>query len=203
MVRAADHLESPTVYRPAVISGDSNTGYTSTYHGLYLYLRLMALVVPRQPIGEDGLRHTPIRLPMSGDEPRNVVPVDWVAEVMTHLLNTPEARGGTYHLAPEVPLTPRAIIDACYKYFHSTGVQYVGQDYRHDPSDMSEFERLLLENITVYDAYTATDPVFDRTNLKRFASHLPCPTIDEATLHRYLTFAEEDRWGRKHQTDPQ
>ena len=85
LVRGPDGLESVTVYRPAVISGDSKTGYTSTYHGLYLYLRLMAMAVPMQPAGEDGIRGTPIRLPMSGDEPRNVVPVDWVADVITHL----------------------------------------------------------------------------------------------------------------------
>ena len=52
LVRGPDGLESVTVYRPAVISGDSKTGYTSTYHGLYLYLRLMAMAVPMQPAGE-------------------------------------------------------------------------------------------------------------------------------------------------------
>lgn len=196
-VRGPDGLESVTVYRPAVISGDSKTGYTSTYHGLYLYLRLMAMAVPMQPAGEDGIRGTPIRLPMSGDEPRNVVPVDWVADVITHLLATPEAHGGTYHLAPDRPLTPRDIIDACCRYFNSTGVEYVGPGYRHDPSDMSDFERLLLENITIYDDYSSTDPLFDTSNLKRFAGHLPCPAIDAAMLQRYLEFAEEDRWGRR------
>jgi hypothetical protein len=70
------------------------------------------MAVPMQPVDADGVRHTPIRLPMSGDEPRNVVPVDWVSAVMTHLLGTSAVHGGTYHIAPDDPLTPRRIIDA-------------------------------------------------------------------------------------------
>ena len=46
MVHAADCFETTTVYRPGVIVGDSETGYTSMYHGLFLYLRLIAMLVP-------------------------------------------------------------------------------------------------------------------------------------------------------------
>ena len=70
LVRQATHFSSKTIYRPAVIVGDSRTGYTSTYHGLYLYLRLMATLVPQLPRNADGIVETPIRLPLNGDEPR-------------------------------------------------------------------------------------------------------------------------------------
>ncbi len=80
LVREAKFIDQLTVYRPAVISGDSKTGYTNTYHGLYLYLRIMSILVPRQPIGPDGLRNTPLRVAQTGEERRNVVPVDWVSK---------------------------------------------------------------------------------------------------------------------------
>src|SRR5947209_5873772 len=38
LVRGADFLDQATVYRPAIIVGDSRSGYTTTYHGLYCYL---------------------------------------------------------------------------------------------------------------------------------------------------------------------
>ena len=38
MVRQAPFLDQPTIYRPAVIAGDSVTGYTNTYHGLFYFL---------------------------------------------------------------------------------------------------------------------------------------------------------------------
>ena len=196
LVRQAKFIDQLTVYRPAVISGDSETGYTNTYHGLYLYLRLMAMLVPQQKLDEHGRRYTPIRLPMTGDEPRNVVPVEWVSEVITHLLQTPESHGRTFNLAPEQCLTPREIIDAGYSYFQSTGVQYVG-DEPIDPATYNRFEAEFLPSIGLYDNYKSTDPVFDRTNLKRFAGHVPCPIIDEDVLHRYMRYGEQDRWGKR------
>ena len=33
LVRAADWLDPPTIYRPSIIVGDSRTGYTATFHG--------------------------------------------------------------------------------------------------------------------------------------------------------------------------
>lgn len=198
LVRQADFLDQLTVYRPTVISGDSRTGYTNTYHGLHLYLRLMAILVPQQELNELGRRFTPIRLPMTGDERRNVVPVDWVSEVITHLFQTPEAHGHTFHLAPGKCLTPRAIIDAGCSYFNSTGVEYVG-DKPVDPATLSSFETKFLPSIGMYDNYEATDPTFDYTNLQSFAGHLPCPEIDESVLHQYIRFGEEDRWGKRRQ----
>ncbi|MCA9203818.1 MAG: SDR family oxidoreductase, partial [Planctomycetales bacterium] len=112
LVRQADFLDCLTVYRPAVIAGDSITGYTNTYHGLYMYLKLMSVLVWNTEPGPDGVRDTPVRLEMTGDEPRNIVPVDWVSEAMCRLFTTPAAHGDTYHLAPVNPITPRQIIEA-------------------------------------------------------------------------------------------
>ena len=46
IVRAAGFPESPTFFRPAIIVGDSRTSYTSTYHGFYTPLRVMASFMP-------------------------------------------------------------------------------------------------------------------------------------------------------------
>jgi thioester reductase-like protein len=196
LVRQADFLDQLTVYRPAVIAGDSRTGYTNTYHGIYLYLRLMALIVPRQPAGPDGTRITRLRLPMTGEERRNVIPIDWVSRVMTHLLLQPAAHGRTFHLAPDQCLTPSEVINAGYRYFNSTGVEYVG--YRAiDPATYNAFEAEILPGFAMYHNYESTDPHFDCRNLKEFAGQLPCPKIDEAMLHTYLQYGEEDRWGKR------
>ena len=40
LVRDFPEFDSLTVFRPVVITGDSITGYTSTYHGTYLYMKL-------------------------------------------------------------------------------------------------------------------------------------------------------------------
>lgn len=197
LVREASCFQSTTIYRPAVITADSKTGYTNTYHGLHLYLRLMALLIPEVEPDENGIRHTSIRLPMTGEEQRNVVTVDWVSKVMTKLFLNPEAHGKTFHLAPTKKLTPKLVIDSCYNYFNSTGVQYVGPEDLDNP--IGKFERDFLSNVGVYTSYDKVDPVFDTTNLKAFAGELVCPEIDEKMIWRFLKFGEGDKWGkRKH-----
>lgn len=196
LVRSNRHIQNLTVYRPAVISGDSQTGYTNTYHGIYLYLRLMSLLVPRQPLGPDGKRVTQLRLPMTGEERRNVIPVDWVSKVITKLYSTAEAHGRTFHLAPETCLTPKLLIDAGYSYFGSTGVEYIG-DQKIDPSTYNAFEAEILPSFTMYSNYERTDPTFDCTNTKTYAPELPCPIIDETMIHTYMRYGEEDRWGKR------
>ena len=55
MVREADFLEPPTVYRPSIIIGDSRTGMTTTYHGYYAALQLAHTLVKAHPPNETGL----------------------------------------------------------------------------------------------------------------------------------------------------
>jgi len=201
LVREDPYLDSLTVYRPAVISGDSVNGYTNTYHGIYLYLRLMCMLVPQQELDEHGRRYTPIRVPMTGEEKRNVFPVDWVSRVLARLFQTPAAHGRTYHLSPERCLTPREGIEAAYEYFNSTGLQFVGYE-PIEPDPSNRFETEILANLAMYEDYESTDPTFDRTNLLEFAADLPCPEIDRAMLRRYMEHGEADRWGKRRDPKP-
>lgn len=195
-VRSAPFLDQLTVYRPAVIAGDSTTGYTSTYHGLYMYLQLIAVINRNTEPDEHGVRHTNMRLNMTGDEPRNIVPVDWVSEAITSIFGNPDLHGKTYHLSPVHRLTPREIIEAGYRYFNSTGVEYCGAELTIDQA-VSAAERAAHENKSMYEAYEHSDPVFDTTNLQRALPDTPCPVIDQAMLHRFWKYGEEDRWGRR------
>ena len=195
LVRAADHIDSLTVYRPVVLSGDSQTGFTSTYHGLYVYLRLFSMFVPEQSRDEHGRILTPVKVPLQGDEPRNVVPVDWVSNVFCELFGNPEAHGRTYHMAPDRCLTPSEVIEACYDYFNSHGVEFCGDDIPDDHRH-PEFAERIFDNIAIYQQYESNDPQFDTANLKRFAN-IACPPIDATTIHRYLDFGNADNWGKR------
>ena len=193
-VRAATGFASTTIYRPAVIVGDSKTGYTSTYHGIFLYLRLMTMLVPLQQRNANGQIETPIELPMDGDEPRNLVPIDWVSKVISHLVLTPEARGRTYHLTPDRCTTVHEIVSYCYRYFNSTGVTFAGADA--EISADNEFAKAFFENAEIYASYTINDPQFCKANVNQFAGHLPCPAINEAMIIRFLEFGKQNNWGK-------
>ena len=68
-----------------------------------------------------------------------------------------------------------------------------GGSVDRDAAHFSRSKRML----ETYEAYGTGDPSFDRRNLDRFAGDVHCPPLDEATLHRYLAFAEADGWGHR------
>lgn len=200
LVNEAEDIESRTIYRPAVIVGDSGTGYTASYHGLFLYLRLIATLIPLQQRNEHGVIETPVRMPINGDEPRNLVPVDWVAEVIAHLFLNPESHGQTYHLTPDDCPTARQLTQYCCDYYNTQGVEFVGPNAGREPN--SQFSERYFENATMYEEYETNDPEFDKTNLIRHAGHLPCPEVSREMVYRFIEFGKKDRWGKRRQPIP-
>ena len=199
LVRAASFLRQPTFYRPAVIVGDSRTGATTTYHGLMAMLQLMTVIVRSLPVDEAGFRKVSLRLAMTGDERRNMIPVDWVAEVIARLIGNPAARGQTIHLAPDHPITIRQIIDFTSSYLNSGGLEFCGPN---KPDELNDTESFAYGGKGLYEAYEQTDPVFETGTLKRLIPDLPCPVIDEAMIHRFLTYGDADRWGKRKRPSP-
>ncbi|MGI9519021.1 MAG: SDR family oxidoreductase [Pirellulaceae bacterium] len=195
LVRQSTAFDKVTIYRPVAISGDSVTGYTSSYHGIYVYLRLISLLVPQHERDANGNLYLPVQIPMTADTPRNVVTVDWVSDVFCSLFLNPEAHGRTYHLAPVQRITPRELIASLVKYYRATGVEFREEGVEAD-HEQPAFAQTILDNITVYQQYESTDPEFDTTNMREFAGHIPCPVIDSDSIHRYLDFGIADQWGK-------
>ncbi len=195
-IRAATDILHRTIYRPTIITADSQTGFTNTYFGIMWYLKLLAVLVPQQPLDANGVRQTPIEMPVSGDEPHNLVPVDWVSIVITNLIRNPAARGQTFHLASPHSLTMRDALDVCYEHFGSNGVRFVGGD-QEAHNENSTFAQDFFESSRNYRDYDRFTPEFDRTNLELLAGHLPCPRIDREMVRRFLEFGERDCWGKR------
>src|SRR5262249_25344797 len=128
LVRSATFLDSLTVYRPATIVGDSRTGYTSSYHGLYSYLQFAWILRPYANLQGAGRWYVPLRLNVTGDEGRNLIPVDWVSAVATRLVLNRRHHGRTYHLTPLKPVTAREIEEAMSSHFGYYGPKFVGPD---------------------------------------------------------------------------
>jgi nucleoside-diphosphate-sugar epimerase len=90
-----------TIFRPAIVVGDSTTGETDKFDGPYFVLRALR----RLP------RYTLMTRIGAGTEPVNLVPVDFVVSAMTHLLDADAHAGTVFHLTDPRPLTARALLD--------------------------------------------------------------------------------------------
>jgi len=85
-----------TIYRPAIVVGDSKTGETQKFDGPYYVLRF---------IDASTRRHLPVPNIGRGVVPFNVVPVDFIVDSMVALAKEPKAVGETVHLCDPSPLS--------------------------------------------------------------------------------------------------
>ncbi|MDQ3178959.1 MAG: SDR family oxidoreductase [Acidobacteriota bacterium] len=91
-----------TIFRPSVVVGDSQTGETAKYDGIYYlihYLRKAPNLLRFVNVGNKDVR-------------LNLVPVDFVVEAMTVLAKDKSAVGKTIALADPNPLTTEELFDA-------------------------------------------------------------------------------------------
>jgi thioester reductase-like protein len=173
-----------TVYRPSVIVGDSVTGYTSSYTGLYKFLGLAGRLARG---GELTLR-----MPLSGDEACDLVPVDWVSRAVVELLGQPP--GPTYHLTARPPTPARAVLDAAAEGLGLRGMTFVGPEGVTAPSRLEE---AFLDGVAEYMPYLGGTPAFDCRNTEAALPHLAPPAVDGPMLRRLIRFAVGDNWGRR------
>ena len=104
-VEAAKNELPITIHRPAVVCGDSKSGETGKYDGVY-YLILYLLRWPR------GLSLINIGNP---EVSLNLVPVDFVVDAMAALAFEEKAIGKTLQLADPAPLTTEDLFNAIAK----------------------------------------------------------------------------------------
>jgi thioester reductase-like protein len=180
-----------TIYRPSVIVGDSQTGFTSSYHGLYRFLELADRLAEKRE--SSSKRALPLRLAFTGDEPRDFVPVDWVAQAIARIVSEPKLHGKTYHLTASRPVLVRDIKSVAETELEIEGVRLIGNNPVSNPSDL---ENAFWKGLREYWPYWCGDPVFNRRNLVTALPELPAPQMDRNLLARLVRFAVENRFGR-------
>ena len=95
LVRAAMGEVPTTVYRPAIVVGDSATGVTAKFDGPYYLLRTLQRLGAHQPIPQIG----------RGDATFNVVPIDFVVDAIAAGAADTAAVGETLQLCDPDPVS--------------------------------------------------------------------------------------------------
>jgi thioester reductase-like protein len=90
-----------TIHRPSVVCGDSRSGETAKYDGIYYLIRYL-LKWPAV-LSAFNIGNSEVAL--------NLVPVDFVVEAMATLARDPLSVGKTVQLADPAPLTTRELFD--------------------------------------------------------------------------------------------
>jgi len=104
-----------TIYRPAIVVGDSHTGETQKFDGPYYMLRSIALSAQRNmPIAQFGRSEAPF----------NCVPVDFIVDAMAVGITDAGITGRTLHLVDPDPVTAREVFDILAREYAGRGPAY-------------------------------------------------------------------------------
>ena len=161
--------------RPSIVVGEAETGWTPAFNVLYWPLRAFARglldPVPAAPGGRV-----------------DVVPVDWVADCLVTLADTPDATGVVELVAGEAAPTIADLIELTCAHIDRPRPRLVapGGEAGGDHAD-------------VYVPYFDVDTVFDGSRVAALAG--PPPAL-ESYFGRLMEFAEAAKWGKKRLTRP-
>lgn len=166
-----------TIYRPGVVVGDSETGETQKYDGMYGLLELLddqgAVAVLPTLVGSDTAEF-------------NVVPRDYLVEAMAYLSGIDDSEGEVYHLADPDPKTTTELLtilgDAMGKAW-TFAPAIVPKDLADGAvSLLSRFNDDAAELVETGElTYFAWPPSFDCSNAVRDleGSGIECPDLEE------------------------
>jgi thioester reductase-like protein len=207
LIRSDEHLPAFTIFRPSIIVGDSHTGFTSTFHGFYVPLRVAGALLPLvgvdQALEVDYLR----LLGLNGHERKNFVPVDWVSDAIVSTLLRSAPANQTYALVSEHPVQV-ARLHRVFLEIVRQHRQLIEEDLaarkQGSHADFQEakrgrfveaFRHKFVEQFAVYQSYWRDDPIFDKSATNAMLPDLPCPRMTDAMLHRLCQYAADKNYG--------
>jgi thioester reductase-like protein len=180
--RLKSHLPV-TIYRPSVVVGDSETGETAKYDGIYYlvhYLRKAPAVLRVVNVGNRDVR-------------LNLVPVDFVVDAIVALSRDKRAIGKTLAIADPQPLTTAELFDAIAK-------EMTGRKSEFNPPPRI-IEKFLLSSVSPPLTglpnhgvpYFFLAQTYDTEKADELLVHhqVACPRFDSYVSH-LLDFVEEN-----------
>lgn len=187
LVRNSSFLESLTVYRPSIIVGDSETGYTSSFFGIYIPLQLIHRGIQAGRCSADQAEPFYRLWGLEGRELKNLVPVDWVADVIAEIVGRPELHGATYHLT-----NPRPVMISDLERAWRSALASAPGKVATTAENRQGFAAEAFSGESELDSlrgYLRSDPEFDVENLQRAVPHVSCPQLDHTRLTKLSEYA--------------
>jgi thioester reductase-like protein len=177
-----------TIYRPAIVVGDSRTGETQKFDGPYYMLRVISFCESRgTAIPQFGRAAAPF----------NVVPVDFVVDALVAGSKAPDAAGETLHLVDPEPVTASELLTLLAREYAGREPSYRLPPWLVETSLRFELVRSLFAGAPRESIAYLNHPVrFDTRRAYDLlaAQGLRCPRFDEyvGAMVRFFREHEDD-----------
>jgi thioester reductase-like protein len=184
-----------TIVRPSIIIGDSATGKTPTFNVIYIPLRLF----------HRGLLSI---IPASPDTLLDLVPVDWVDEVIVFLVGSEQAAGKVCHITagPHRAVPLRELLELATTFFdrvdplvHTRTIEYVTrEEFARRTSSIKGAAGALMSQLDTLLPYVSVNRLFDSTTTDTLleGSGITFPRFRDYG-EKILAYCLETNWGKK------
>lgn len=181
-----------TVYRPSIVVGDWETGYATQFSGPYI--AFAALDAMRR-----SGRHRPdrpLRIAADRDADLNLIPVDYLAELMASIIEQPGGHGLVYNIVHPEPIPTSVLFEMVGRIF-GVRCEHHGAPGAGAPAPMTPCERRFFAATRHLNAYLSRPHRFERTNTSQAERWISrsCPCWDEPAIGRLIDFARSRQWG--------
>ncbi|TWU18982.1 Phthiocerol synthesis polyketide synthase type I PpsC [Allorhodopirellula heiligendammensis] len=177
----AGTLESLTIYRPSIVidrTGLSPISGDRTIYGAFSMYQMLASRFGLPAHGE-WFRN----LGFDGEEQKNIVDVDWIANAVLTIIADPRYHNQTYHLTSSAGTTVQDL-DAA---FHAATQIWLDRPTRLERTrstrsanlsvdDRTELDRMAAPFVNTFLPYFRDDPQFDREQIDRVIAETDLPS---------------------------
>ncbi|MCP8616431.1 SDR family oxidoreductase [Salirhabdus salicampi] len=151
---------SVSIFRPAIIIGDSNTGEADTSFGLYGIIKSFELL-KRRIEKRERLQHNKFHFLCDPDTTQNLVPVNYVVDILSSAI-VHAKRDKIYHITNPNPPTNQLISDLVQAYLGFNNVE-LSTDLNRE---MTKEEMLFNEPLKIFHNYMQRNITFVNANTK-------------------------------------
>lgn len=167
-----------TIFRPAIVVGDSRDGSISDFNVIYPFWRLFA---------HGLLKKVPSRL----GNTFNIVPIDFVVQAAFEIAQKENSVGKAYHLVSENPPTLEMLLEVKEEYGRDIPDVEVVDPKEFSSEDLNPIEREIFSKIKPYLGYLGSSLTFDTRNTRQAlaGSSVNFPSTDRPFLKKLIDYA--------------
>jgi thioester reductase-like protein len=191
-----DHADRiPTIiFRPSIIIGDSRTGRTTSFNVIYIPLRLLHKGMLTYVPGTPSTR-------------MDLVPIDWVDDVMVHIMKQDRAVGKVFHITagPDRAAQLHEVVLRATRYFDERTpmktprtMEFISrEEFERRRKAMGGREEALMAQLDTLLPYVSIDRLFNSANTDAMleGSGITFPHFNDYA-ERIFAYCLKNQWGK-------
>lgn len=203
-----------TIYRPSIVYGDSQSGRTIRFDGVYYPVRTVSFFKNLYEkdinehggkkahemgveIDEKGRMYLPLRVEVTASGGINLIPIDYFVRAFMAIMEDC-LEGEVFHIVNTRITTIEDLAEHTRRFFHIEGIQPVPRD-AFTGAPRNGLEILFDRYIEAYGPYMKDKRVFKNGKTEAILGkrNIACPDFDYEVFSRCMQYAVDVDWGTR------